>query len=70
MKWKKKSDLSKPIPLEKNRISIKGANQYEYKIKNQDGPFTNTAGGRMSVHNLNGLNSEDRMSRISMIIQN
>jgi hypothetical protein len=33
LKWKKKSELSKPIPEEKNRISIKGANQYEYKIK-------------------------------------
>ncbi len=32
LKWKKKSELTKPIPEEKNRISIKGANQYEYKI--------------------------------------
>lgn len=70
LKWKKKSELSKPISEEKNRISIKGANQYEYKIKGQDGPFSNSGGGRISINPLNGLSSEQRISRISMIIQN
>lgn len=61
LKWKKKSELSKPISDDKNRISIKGANQYEYKIKGQEGPFSNSgnsASGRMSINPLNGLSSE------------
>lgn len=38
LKWKRKSELSKPISDDKYRISIKGPNIYEYKNK-PDSPF-------------------------------
>ena len=33
LKWKRKSELSKEIPADKSRISIKGQNNYEFKLK-------------------------------------
>lgn len=55
LKWKRKSELSNSIlsMSNKSRISIKGANQYEYILK-QDDPFnygnrqSHIAGGPMN----------------------
>ena len=57
VRWKKKSELSRKSLDKKSRISIKGANQYEYHIQDQD-PFNVS---RSSVL-LDGNSSEERKS--------
>ncbi len=81
LKWKKKSELSKPLDTSKSRISIKGDNQYELVLQ-QDDPFKNGRKSSLMMMGASagqgqnrqswklGMNSEQRISRISSLIQN